>query len=89
LIPVHPLATASFDDALDMAMGGGEDYELLFTAPRAVVQRASHALDCPVSIIGKITAENPGQVTVVDASGGALAARTGWNHFRPGPRPAR
>jgi thiamine-monophosphate kinase len=41
-VPIHPavhVLAQDLDDALDIALTGGEDYELLFTAPSGAVER--------------------------------------------------
>jgi thiamine-monophosphate kinase len=43
-IPVHP-AAASLPDALDVALSGGEDYELCFAAPSEHVEREREAFE--------------------------------------------
>jgi thiamine-monophosphate kinase len=80
-VPVEPLVKAGFGDkALGLALTGGEDYELLFTAGAEVIDRLKKAAACPVTVIGEITA---GQgVTVVDHQGKPLKlGRPGWEHF--------
>lgn len=70
------------NDWLELALGGGEDYELLFTAPAEVMESAVAALDVPVSIIGDIIA-GPPKVAVLDKRGRSIAVkRGGWDHFR-------
>jgi thiamine-monophosphate kinase len=67
---------------LELALNGGEDYELLFTVPRKLVARLPHAMGgIPISIIGKITRSK--KVHVVDANGQSkpLPPR-GWDPFR-------
>lgn len=69
----------------DAVLGGGDDYELLFTAPALTVERMqAAAMDTPIAVIGRIEA---GQgVTVVDGSGNRISpTQTGWRHF--GSRP--
>ncbi len=47
------------EDALRFALHGGEEYELLFTAPldaQAKVEELSNALSLPITLIGEITA---------------------------------
>ena len=47
------------EEALRFALHGGEEYELLFTAPldaRAKVEELSNALSLPITLIGEITA---------------------------------
>jgi len=82
-IPVHPAARRAFgDDALGLALSGGEDYELLFTAPGAVIERAKRGMLTPVRIIGGVVSENPGKVTLVNQSGEEVEwAKGGWEHF--------
>ncbi len=68
---------------LDMALAGGDDYELLFTAPKAMRERV-HAAghDCGVAItrIGEIT-EQPG-LRLLDLQGQPLLRRfASFDHF--------
>jgi len=83
-IPIHPLVTAHFPDYQELALCGGEDYELLFTADKATVGRVKQALDSPVTVIGDITDEKlPRRVTVVDSKGNIIPYRkAGWEHFK-------
>lgn len=73
----------SADTRLHCALSGGDDYELLFTAPpsaRAAVLAASEASATPATCIGRIEAA-PG-VRVVDASGQPVAGRfASFDHF--------
>lgn len=68
---------------LDCVLAGGDDYELVFTAPpdrRAAVQAAAAASATPVSRIGRIEAE-PG-LRLLDADGRALPGQyRSWDHF--------
>ena len=69
------------DDWQELALYGGEDYVLLFTAPPEVMTNAMAAV-ATACIIGEIIAGTPGQVTVVDAQGNALSRKgSGWDHF--------
>jgi thiamine-monophosphate kinase len=63
--------------ALELALHGGEDYELLFTSSRKVPARIA---EVAVTRIGKIT-RKPG-MTIRDGKGllGTLEVR-GWEHF--------
>ena len=70
------------NDWLGLALGGGEDYELLFTAPQSVMHKVAHSLDIPVAIIGDIV-EGPPRVEVVDGAGNPVSVeRGGWDHFQ-------
>jgi thiamine-monophosphate kinase len=85
-VPVHPVVTANFPNHRELALCGGEDYELLFTADEATVARAKQALNCPVTVIGDITDEKlPTRVTVVDSKGNIIPYKKGgWEHFKDG-----
>jgi len=64
-------------------LGGGDDYELLFSAPgsaRAAVQRAAAAADVAVSRIGSVQAEPGLRVRRPDGRVVPWAAR-GFDHF--------
>ena len=73
----------SADDWRRFALSGGDDYEVLFTAPahlRDAVQAASRASQTPVTRIGQIDAE-PG-LRLVNSQGQALAnSYTSFDHF--------
>jgi len=68
---------------LNSALHGGEDYELLFTAPRerqSEIERRLKGLDCPVACIGSVDAQ-PG-LRCLEASGhGLTLTETGYTHF--------
>ena len=83
-VPVHPFLKEAFPkEYLSLALGGGEDYELLFTAPDRVMKEASCTLDVPVTIIGEVVSREPGKVTVLDEKGLAMSVpKGGWDHFR-------
>ena len=85
-VPVHPLVKANFSNYQELALYGGEDYELLFSADKAVIDHAKHALDCPVTIIGDIIEESlPNRVALVDSKGDVIPyKRGGWEHFKDG-----
>jgi len=85
-VPVHPVVTANFPNHKELALYGGEDYELLFTADEAIVARTKQALNCPVTVIGDITEEKlPTRVTVMDSKGNIIPYKKGgWEHFKNG-----
>jgi len=82
-LPVHPLLKQAFpDDFLELALNGGEDYVLLFTAAPELMRQVLPMLPGEAAVIGEILAGEPGQVRVVDSSGvEAVAHRAGWDHF--------
>ncbi len=66
---------------LRLALNGGEDYELLFTGADAAVEAAVTTLT-NAAVVGRIVAEHPGRVRVVDESGADVPLdRSGWDHF--------
>ena len=68
-------------DWLELALSGGEDYELLFTAPPDTMERAVHDLDVPVHVIGEVV-DGPPSVKVLDPNGREIdLAAGGWDHF--------
>lgn len=81
LLPVYSGAALPAT-ALERALHGGEDYELLFTAsPSARVPRRIAGV--PVTQIGRIFSARAGRppVTLRTASGSQPLARLGWQHF--------
>lgn len=82
-VPHHPtLAGTDPTTARELALYGGEDYELLFTAPADTVAAIAARAAVPVTTIGQIVAGPPGQVRLVEAGGAeALASPRGWDHF--------
>lgn len=69
-------------NGLTLALDGGEDYELLFTLPKARAARLPNKLaGVKLTPIGEIT---PGRrLTLVDAAGRERPLRPrGWDHFR-------
>ena len=67
------------DDWADLALTGGEDYELVFTAPDETMARAQDALDTQVTVVGRIV---DGDGVEVVGAAGAGASVGGWDHFR-------
>lgn len=84
-VPIHPAMKASFGDkALELALAGGEDYELLFTGQLEVINRVKAAAACPITVIGEIVADKGKGVTLVDSEGTPVnLGKTGWEHFTP------
>jgi len=84
LVPIHPILQYNFkSDCQQLALSGGEDYELLFTASSQIINQVKQAISCPVTVIGEITEGTPGQVTLSDASGKNIPwQQGGWEHFK-------
>jgi thiamine-monophosphate kinase len=84
LLPIRREVRAAFPGKfLKLALAGGEDYQLLFTARPENVRRVKDAARYPVTVIGEICAANPGEIKVVDGQGLSYRAqRLGWDHFK-------
>ena len=87
-IPVAAAVRALFPDRWrDMALRGGEDYELLFTAPPEAWQALESAVQATggtISKIGEITArgENGSVIELVDEDGSSAIVTPGaFDHF--------
>jgi thiamine-monophosphate kinase len=76
VLPLAPAAT------LAQALNGGEDYELLFTAP-ATARLPRSISGVPVTRIGRIVRPRHGrpQVTLVSPQGTEPLEPQGWEHF--------
>lgn len=85
-LPIHPLAGEN-RDALELALHGGEDYELLFTAsPDARIPRSVAGV--PIQRIGRIRRRRTGQplIALTTREGRSLPLpAAGWQHFRSQP----
>ncbi len=82
-VPAEPALKSVFsEDWLDLALYGGEDYVLLFTAPPEVMSAVIDQLPASAAIIGEITDGTAGAVTVLDSDGNPrLRGGAGWDHF--------
>jgi thiamine-monophosphate kinase len=82
-IPVSSALKAGFgSEALNFALSGGEDYELLFTGRHDLIENIKQQTDCPITVIGEITVDNPGEITLVDGKDRIIKPDTaGWQHF--------
>jgi thiamine-monophosphate kinase len=82
-VPINNAVKANFGDkAIEMALGGGEDYELLFTGNTESIKKVKREAKCPVTIIGEITKGKPGRIDLYDAKGKPVKInQTGWTHF--------
>jgi thiamine-monophosphate kinase len=76
------------EEALEMALHGGEDYQLLFTVPTAQAAKIPRRLGrLPLTCIGEILAQR--RVEMVTAEGRALPLEVrGYDHFARESSPA-
>jgi thiamine-monophosphate kinase len=84
-VPAHPALRQAFPKAsLDLALSGGEDYELLFTAPPLLMEQVIPDLPPGAAVIGEIVPGPPGHVSLLDPEGQSVPAGPGgWDHLRP------
>ena len=85
-VPIHPQMREAFgEDARGLALGGGEDYELLFAASDRIIGEVKAAIgaDCPVTVIGEITG-GAGVVLLGEDGKPYHIDGPGWDHFRKG-----
>ena len=67
---------------IELALYGGEDYELLFTGNITAVNEAIQLLPEGACVIGEITDGTPGAISLVGEDGSErVATRQGWDHF--------
>ena len=78
------LLTLQHDVAIELALTGGDDYELCFTMAEDAAESALEEVNnlCPITRIGRITAAN-GELVLKNRDGEEikLNASAGWQHF--------
>ena len=87
-LPLSPAlkayAAAVGRDPVDYALGGGEDFELLFTVPPTSLDRALRlaTAEVPITAIGRVLPRRAG-LRVIDASGARRPLPVaGYEHFK-------
>ena len=76
-------ALAAEPGLIDLALAGGEDYELLWSAPptaATALAALSTELELPLTCIGEVFAETGLLVAAADGTE-IISAKTGYNHF--------
>ena len=64
-----------------LAATGGEDYELLISAPEGMMEALASESDVPVTVVGEVV---PGSGAVLLRNGEPVEGLSGWDHFRKG-----
>jgi thiamine-monophosphate kinase len=82
-LPVFPPAAHVYGKrALQMALSGGEDYELIFTGSTADIEEIKKESACPITIVGEISKGQPGEISLFDNNGNPVSTtESGWEHF--------
>ena len=83
-LPILPAVTAAFGSkAMEMALSGGEDYQLLFTASSRVITEVLRSSPYPVTVIGEIVESTQSQISLLNKNGKPyLTKKSGWDHFK-------
>lgn len=84
-VPIEPALREAFeaDEALAMAVTGGEDYELLLTGTQVQIDELAGHVDVPISIIGEIVIGGEATPSLLDSSGKEVELPSlGWDHLR-------
>jgi thiamine-monophosphate kinase len=83
-LPLSPELRAAYpQEALALACGGGEDYQMVFVGPPDDVRLLADSVDDRLTVIGEMR-EGPGrQPRLLDAFGNELSpVLPGWDHLR-------
>lgn len=81
-VPIHESLYHTFPDcALNMALSGGEDYQLLYAGPPALMQPTISKIP-GATVIGSVNEGPAGHVSIVDQKGeNQQLVYKGWAHF--------
>ncbi|HLF78528.1 MAG TPA: thiamine-phosphate kinase [Dehalococcoidia bacterium] len=82
-IPLSDVLHETFPGrALGLALSGGEDYELLMTAPARVIDALIATSQTPLTVIGEVVSGDAVGVAVTDETGREIPlGRAGWDHL--------
>jgi thiamine-monophosphate kinase len=82
-VPVsEDLRTLFAEDALTMALTGGEDYELILIGPDDVMSKYVGETEKQVTVVGRVEAAGKAGITVVDERGRPMKfEHKGWDHL--------
>jgi thiamine-monophosphate kinase len=82
---VYEVARQSGEAALELALAGGEDYELCLTAPPKVAEALAKSVQgetgTPVTIVGEILPAAAGRTLVLPGDEEVALEARGWEHF--------
>jgi thiamine-monophosphate kinase len=82
-LPVSDQLRSAFpEEAMSLAVSGGEDYELLFTGPGHVVDRVRGRFATPITVIGEMVEDEEKRPRFLDDVGQEVTfEKAGWEHF--------
>ena len=84
-LPLHPAAVALLGErrARDLALGGGEDFELALTGPADLLVGLSTP-ELLVTVIGRVVDDHPGDAWAIESDGERYEpSSAGWDQLRP------
>jgi thiamine-monophosphate kinase len=84
-VPLDDALLAAYpDDALALALTGGEDYELLLVAPEATLAGTARRLPGTLAVIGHIVDDAQRRVRALDGAGRemTIGGASGFDHLR-------
>lgn len=84
---VAEVAAAAGVEPLRLAVGRGEDYELLATVPPAALERARAAVEACGVELTVIGAVEPGEGLTISGPAGEALSPAGFDHLRSSPAP--
>ena len=84
VVPLSPgLRSAYPNEALALACGGGEDYQMLFVAPPETMRLLQTSVEDRLTVIGEMTDAPGRRPRLLDEVGKELRLETlGWDHLR-------
>ena len=71
------LAAVLYHDPPTLAATGGEDYELLISAPEQALDILTSRTGVPLTVVGEVTETG----IVLERAGAPVEDLTGWDHF--------
>jgi thiamine-monophosphate kinase len=85
-LPIFKESASWGGNPIELALHGGEDYELLFAVPRSKAGRLEKSYPSnlpPITCVGKLTAAS-GKIWITDQTmKHTPLPRHGWDHFKP------
>jgi len=73
------------EDAIALAVSGGEDYELMITGDEGTVERVAQAISPALTVIGRMVESPRHKPRLLDTAGNELAVAVhGWDHLHSG-----
>ena len=86
LLPLSDDSRAAYpEDAMALAVSGGEDYELLITGHEEAVEQVGDEISATLTVIGRMVESTEHRPRLLDRAGNELAVAVhGWDHLHSG-----